>query len=740
MVKRFPLFLTLIFIPTAISSLQGPSWSETPPIVWSDPSDAFLKSAIEEKGLLLVDPDSTPTLEFAQPLLRKARSLMGPEFYEAGKKEAVEIKEEALAKVLEFLESSPKTLRVDLRSKSGPLAEIGTLNLIGDKGCLALRVDSGTAEVRAVHRLFPMALQGDRGVMEVEVSATGVTWIILEITEAPKGQSYFLLQIDRPEMDPVRLPVRIESAAPGRLKAAVYDESTGSPVPFMVSLRWGADGSSRRPPNAVDLEARFEKHGQSSSLRKARLAGDLDGDYWCVPGPFDMTLPPGDWTIVVRKGLEYVPVVETFRVDPGSTVAKEYTLRHWANMAGKGWWSGDDHVHLRMTSDADAETALTWAMAEGIRLSNILEMGDIARTHFNQRGFGKDFRVEKDGYFLVPGEEEPRTHHELGHTIRLNNQSMVRFPEQYFLYDVYYDAVRDQGGLSGFAHVNSGIFHITRSMTLNAPKGHFDFVEVFQFENLGTQLLYEFLNLGFPMVLSAGSDVPWGGTVGEQRVYVFLGDKPFNPDNWFEEFKNGRTFVTNGPMVEFTVSDTLPGDSLSFSGTGEFKVKASAMGGRGRFLPTRLDLIRQGEVIASATNTSGNEETLSLELDHTESESCWIAVRAQGDDGSIAHSTPIYLVRDSLRFWKYDQAVNLIQRRFEDLWEIEEFVEEAAAKIENGEDLFNLNSWQYTALNTRTIANNRAQLLERVQEARAFYNRLLEVHEEERNLRESTAR
>lgn len=740
MVKRFPLFLTLIFAAAAIASLEGPSRSESPPIVWSDLSDAFLKSAVEEKGLLLVDPDSASTLESTQPLLRRARSLMGPEFYEAGKKEAVDIKKEALAKVLEFLEASPKTLRIDLRSKPGPLAEIGPLKLIGDKGCLALRVDSGTAEVHTVHRLFPMALQGDRGVVEVEASATGVTWIILEITEAPKGQSYFLLQIDRSEMDPVRLPIRVESAPSGQFRLAVLEEDSGGPVPFMVSLRWGADGSSRRPPNAVDLEARFEKHGQASSLRKARLAGDLDGDYWCVPGPFDMTLPPGDWTIVVRRGLEYVPVVETFRLDSGTTVAREYTLRNWARMAEKGWWSGDDHVHLRMTSDADAETALTWAMAEGIRLSNILEMGDIARTHFNQRGFGRDFRVEKNGYFLVPGEEEPRTHHELGHTIRLNTQSMVRFPEQYFLYDVYYDAVRDQGGLSGFAHVNSGIFHITRSMTLNAPKGHFDFVEVFQFENLGTQLLYEFLNLGFPMVLSAGSDVPWGGTVGEQRVYVFLGDQPFNPDNWFAEFEKGRTFVTNGPMIEFTISDSLPGDSLSFSGTGEFKVKASAMGGRGRFLPTRLDLIRQGEVIASATNTSGDAESLSLELDHTESESCWIAVRAQGDDGSIAHSTPIYLVRDSLRFWKYDQAVNLIERRFEDLREIEEFVEAATAKVEGGENLFIPTSWQYTALNTQTIHNNRTQLLNRVEEARDFYTRLLQVHEEERSLRDSTGR
>ncbi len=174
-------------------------------------------------------------------------------------------------------------------------------------------------------------------------------------------------------------------------------------------------------------------------------------------------------------------------------------------------------------SDEDAHRLMAWVKAEDIHLANVVKMGDIYRTFFEQRGFGPNYRVVDGDIVLVPGQECPRTHEQIGHTLAMNITSMVRDTERYFLYDEVFDAVHAQGGLTGYAHVNSGMFHVHRDMSMNVPRQKVDFAEILQFNQLGTDLYYEFLNLGCKLTASSGSDVPWGGTIGEDRAYAYLG-------------------------------------------------------------------------------------------------------------------------------------------------------------------------------------------------------------------------
>jgi len=150
----------------------------------------------------------------------------------------------------------------------------------------------------------------------------------------------------------------------------------------------------------------FDQQGNPSGARAANLPGPLNAHFWCVPGPFDMTLASGVWQI--------------------------------------------------------------------------------------------------------------------GQALAMNITQMVRDTDRYFLYDEVFDAVHAQGGLTGYAHVNSGLFHVHRDMSLNVPRQKVDFVEILQFSHLGTDLYYDFLNLGCKLTASAGSDVPWGGTIGEVRAYALF--------------------------------------------------------------------------------------------------------------------------------------------------------------------------------------------------------------------------
>ena len=107
-------------------------------------------------------------------------------------------------------------------------------------------------------------------------------------------------------------------------------------------------------------------------------------------------------------------------------------------------------------------------------------------------------------YGLVPGVEDPRTALR-GHTISLNIRNVVRRAESYLHYERTFREYRQQGALSGYAHVAGQWFNAARGLALDVPLGNVDFVEVLQDGTLGTDLWYDFLNLGYRLVPTAGT-------------------------------------------------------------------------------------------------------------------------------------------------------------------------------------------------------------------------------------------
>jgi hypothetical protein len=419
-------------------------------------------------------------------------------------------------------------------------------------------------------------------------------------------------------------------------------------------------------------------------------------------------------------------VVETFQVAAGETVEKRYRPRRWVDMAARGWYSGDDHVHMQILDEGDARRMMTWARAEDVHVCNIVRMGDVYRTWFEQRGAGKPFRVVDGDYVLSPGQEDPRTN-ELGHTLAMNITSMIRDPERYFLYDWVFDEVHAQGGLTGYAHVLEDAFNVHRDMSLNIPKGKVDFVALLQNFHQGTGLYYEFLNTGFKVTASAGSDVPWGGTIGEVRVFARTGPGRLDVDRGFDAVRRGHTVVTDGPMLELTVDGALPGDQIDVKSDRPLRVKARGWGHAGASLPAKLEMVRNGEVIKTAEPTDPQQAELIADFEVDPGHGFWIAARAEGADGSRAHTTPVYVVRPGLRFWKYEEVEALIAKRLANLDEIEALVKDRVLAAGRGE--------LDADLAGRQLARQGPELLARVAAARLIYDDLKAVAERERPLR-----
>ncbi len=533
-----------------------------------------------------------------------------------------------------------------------------------------------------------------------------------------------MIEIRRANAPSVHLPVGAVTPQYGRLKMAVLSADTGRPVPAMVRLMWRTDGINYRPSNGIEFAPQFDNQGTASGCRAANLPGKLGVHFWCSPGPFDMALPPGVWQIGVRRGVEHIAVFEDVVVKPGETVEKTFKPRRWVDMRKLGWWSGDDHVHCQILSDDDAARLMAWVQAEDIHLANVVKMGDVYRTYFEQRGFGKEYRVIDGDYILSPGQECPRTHEQIGHTLAMNITAMVRDTEQYFLYDKVFDTVHAMGGLTGYAHVNSGMFNVHRDMSINIPKGKVDFAELLQFNHMDPALFYDFLNIGCKLTASSGSDVPWGGTIGEVRAYAYLGETPFSADAWFEAFRRGRTFVTSGPMVDFRVDEAFPGDEIRVKEDRKLRVKAKAWGDPEWMVPTKVEIVRNGDVIKSVESSDPQRKELSLEMEVDAGYGGWLAARVMASDGTKAHTTAVYVIREGFRFWKFNDIDRLIGMRLKSLDQVEQIVADARRLDAEGK----LGTDRYR----KQLVAQGDELLKRVEAARKIYAELKEIAAKER--------
>ena len=645
---------------------------------------------------------------------------------------------------LQLMERAPSAVAVQLAADTVFLPDGKVIDAPGDVGALLVRLEVPAQQptprpLSCAYLEYDFAGETTRSTqpyeIPLEISAQGDTWALLTLDHVPAGRTALVVRLESGNRKTYLLS-QVERRAPGRVKVRIVSKETRpsdatadapSVVPAMVRMIWKTDGRARAPAGAIEFAARFDSQGSPTAERRARLPGRLSGSYWCVAEPFDMVVPAGDWEMTVRHGLEFVPLFDSFTVQAGETTELTYTLERWVDMPERGWYSGDDHVHFQILSDHDANALLAWLRAEDIHLANVVKMGDINRTWFEQRGWGDDYRVIADDHIISPGQECPRTHRQLGHTVHMNTTSMVRNTDEYYLYDRVFDEVHRQGGLVGYAHVDRNLFHVVRDMSMNVPRGKADFVEILQFGSMGTDTYYEFLNLGFPLTASAGSDVPWGGTVGEVRVYAYLGEEPFSAKAWFAAIQHGRTFVTNGPLLEFTIGDALPGDTIRSTEDRTLQLNARVWGHPERSLPRRLEVIQHGQVIAAVDASDRSQLELRMAREIRIENGSWIAVRAQGRDGSEAHTTPIYIVREPLRFWHHDSTPELIAARRRNLDEIEHIVEEARSDI--AAEKHRHDRW------IAQLARQGPELVERVNMARERYRQLEEAHAEEAKLR-----
>jgi hypothetical protein len=204
-------------------------------------------------------------------------------------------------------------------------------------------------------------------------------------------------------------------------------------------------------------------------------------------------------------------------------------------------------------------------------------------------------------------------------------------------------------------------FHASRGLAIDVPMGLVDFIEVLQFTQLGTDLFYDFLNMGFRLNPVAGSDFPYINLPGTERSYVHV-KGGFSPQTWFEELQRGRTFVTTAPILSLSVAGKSMGEELRVNSGDAIEISASVRINPDFGRMTRLELVLHGDVVADV-RPEYPAEALVLQHQLTAKNSCWLAVRAYGENGAVAHSAPVYVIVDGVdAFWKPAEVRALVEK------------------------------------------------------------------------------
>ena len=447
------------------------------------------------------------------------------------------------------------------------------------------------------------------------------------------------------------------------VKVNIVDEDTGEPVPCRIHFR---------TPEGVPYQPYGHHNHVNSNLDTFNF--DLGGDirlgqitYAYVDGRCEGWLPRGEVIVDAAAGFEYDTLRQRVHIEPDQ---RELTIRlkRWIDMNAGGWYSGDPHMHF-----ISAIGALTDARSEGVNIAHV-EQTQLGSLFAGVDEFtGHPFST-RDGKHIVSVCQENRQNM-MSHLLLWG----IKEPIMPFTSDgqgegglggtmdttlsYWADECHAQGGTVVSAH----FWGFSREVVVLVATGRLDALEFKGHQRQYThEEYYRLLNCGYRVPLVGGTDKMDNATpLGFYRTYVKLReDEEFGFDTWCANVRRGRTFMTAGPILHFNVNGGEIGDTVDIPGPGAVQVEAWAES----VVPIhRLDLLKNGQVIASAESPAGARRLELNEAVDIDAHS-WLAIRAGSptyygdpdyDDlkrGIYAHSGPIYVACGG-DWWMFDKDV-----------------------------------------------------------------------------------
>ncbi len=572
-----------------------------------------------------------------------------------------------------------------------------------------LVVENPTGRAVAVSARFSAA-NAQSSFAPVEAPARSSGAFFLKVTAPGPGRMDGVISVRAGESE-ISAPVRVDAAGLGKLRVRLVDEN-GKPTAARVYLT-ASDGLAYAPTGAI-----------------SRIAAMSAEYYFHAQDSFELDLPAGSVRIEAARGTEYRLASIEAMVKAGEPAEATVRLSRWTHPAALGWYSSDAHIHANYTAShhqvITPEDVRLQTLAEDLNNANLMVANSGgAFIHDEQFFEGKLHRLSLPDYILY-WNEEMRNSGIYGHMSFFNLKSLVHpiytgfrdtphwedYPPNY----ATAKAAQEQGGAVTYVHPGYGANldqASARELPVDLALGQVDAIDVLSNnpEPVGMEIWYRLLNCGFRLAISAGSDsftnVADHYTPGAHRVYVQPGG-PMRYGEWITNYKRGRSFATNGPVIYLTVDGKQPGDEIVFPAGPPRRVRVKA--DIRTYVPVdKVEVVVNGKVVIE--KSAGGKSEIVIDEELPVGKSCWIAARATGpwhrlvlnDSEVFAHTSPVY-------------------------------VRIGAGAIASAEDLWFYIDW-IERLIARVNERGRFATPERKQEVIALFQRALEVYRErERNV------
>jgi TolB protein len=445
----------------------------------------------------------------------------------------------------------------------------------------------------------------------------------------------------------------------------VLDER-GRLAPARVSIT-GQDGRFYAPADSWI----FADDGYDRNKRP------FEAHYFYTKGNDTVTMPTQHFHVEVMQGFDR-PLQPSMVITTSGT--NRFVLVRLAPKWQLGkqfgtWISSDLHVHMDYggTYRSNPSILAQMAKAEDVQIVNNLIVNKEQRfPDIAYDGKGID-PVSDDETLIVHGQEfhtsywghrgilGPLKHILLpGYAGYPNTAAASLFPMNADVYDM----AHEQGALVGAVHpfdeepdpFANPPQNITDELPVDVALGKLDYMEIVGFSDHKSTaaVWYRLLNLGFHLPAGAGTDAttnyaaPIRGNVGFDRVYAWVPEWPLNLELWMDALKKGRTFDTNGPLIEFTLDNQRVGDDLHFDAPQNavpFTAKLRSIVPVDHFEVVCNGRVAQSLKLEGARDSADVSGTLPL------NESGWCVLRAYTDKAAYpvldkyayATTSPIYV-------------------------------------------------------------------------------------------------
>lgn len=387
----------------------------------------------------------------------------------------------------------------------------------------------------------------------------------------------------------------------------------------------------------------------SNAYGRVSAAGDR---IFHVPGEFRVELPVGKVSLTAVKGFEFSPASANAEIRANEVTALSIQLTRMTDMNAKGWYSGSTHVHMNYAGNLHntLENLMMMSAAEDqdIVLEQIANKDNrILDYQFFVKGGGPHSLSRPDMLLVVGQEYRPPF---WGHVFMfgMRDHLISPFTVGYegtaieSLYPTNTDMFRKakaQGAYVGYVHAFAGEndplvgnLGAGKGFMVDAALGTTDAVEWSAASRSGFFPLYAVWNNGLKVAAVGGEDsisnLHMSKLVGSHRTYVYTGERGLDMHAWLGGMRQGRAFVTNGPLVELSVNGMLPGETVSLpAGGGRIRVQGQV---RSIVPLQKVTLFFNGKPVEEVPLTD-NRQAADLDKTLAVSASGWYHLRVEGE-------------------------------------------------------------------------------------------------------------